>query len=59
MRTVQLMKKMSDASKNIFRVFHIRIIAPPKNGSSRNMFPTIRNLKIRVDVYRPRHCCGD
>jgi hypothetical protein len=27
------MKKMSDASKNIFRVFHIRIIAPPKNGS--------------------------
>ena len=28
MRTVQLMKKMSDASKNIFRVYHIRIIAP-------------------------------
>jgi hypothetical protein len=33
MRTVQLMKKMSDASKNIFRVYHIRIIAPQKNGS--------------------------
>jgi hypothetical protein len=29
MRTVQLMTKMSDASKNIFRVYHIRIIAPP------------------------------
>ena len=23
------------------------------------MFPTIRNLQIRVHVYRPRHCCGD
>jgi hypothetical protein len=33
MRTVQLMKKMSDASKNIFRVYHIRIIATTKNGS--------------------------
>ena len=33
MRTVQLMKKMSDASKNIFRVYHIRIIAHKKNGS--------------------------
>jgi hypothetical protein len=30
MCTVQLMKKMSDASKNIFRVYHIRIIAPKK-----------------------------
>jgi hypothetical protein len=28
--TVQLMKKMSDASKNIFRVYHIKIIAPKK-----------------------------
>jgi hypothetical protein len=27
--------------------------------SSRNMFPTFRNLQIRVHVYRPRHCCGD
>jgi hypothetical protein len=82
MRTVQLMKKMSDASKNIFRVYHIRIIAPKKmvhatwnrqipleyggtftklfmHVSSRNMFPTIRNLQIRVHVYHPRHCCGD
>ena len=30
MRTVQLMKKMSDASINIFRVYHIRIIAQKK-----------------------------
>jgi hypothetical protein len=30
MHTVQLMKKMSDASKNVFRVYHIRIIAPIK-----------------------------
>jgi hypothetical protein len=78
MRTVQLMKKMSDASKNVFRVYHIRIIAPKKKGShleyngtftklfilfmhvsSRNMFPTIKNLQIRVHVYRPCHCCGD
>ena len=27
MGTVQLMKKMSDTSKNIFRVYHIRIIS--------------------------------
>jgi hypothetical protein len=27
------MKKMSDASKYIFRVYHKRIIAPKKNGS--------------------------
>ena len=27
--------------------------------SSWSMFPTIRNLQIRVHVYRPRHCCGD
>jgi hypothetical protein len=30
MRTVQLMKKMLDTSKNIFWVYHIRIIAPKK-----------------------------
>ena len=24
--------------------------------SNRNMFPTTRNLQIRVHVYRPRHC---
>jgi hypothetical protein len=27
--------------------------------SIRNMFPTTRNLQIRVHVYRSRHCCGD
>ena len=27
--------------------------------SSRNMFPTTRNLQIRMHVYHPRHCCGD
>jgi hypothetical protein len=27
--------------------------------SSRNMFPTTRNLQICVHVYRPRHYCGD
>jgi hypothetical protein len=27
--------------------------------SSRNMFPTTRNLQIRVHFYRPRHYCGD
>ena len=27
--------------------------------SSRIMFPTTRNLQIRVHVYRSRHCCGD
>ena len=27
--------------------------------SSRNMFPTTRNLQIRVHVYRPRHYCGE
>ena len=33
MCTVQLMKKMLDASKNIFCVYHIRIIAPKKKSS--------------------------
>jgi hypothetical protein len=33
MCTVQLMKKMLDASKNVFRVYHIRIIAPKKKDS--------------------------
>jgi hypothetical protein len=27
--------------------------------SSQNMFPTTRNLQIRVHVFRPRHYCGD
>jgi hypothetical protein len=114
MRTIQLMKKMSDARQNIFHVYHIRIIAKKNwftrhetdrflnnhcqecvraylsihdclsflhevtignhrtnleygstftklfmHVSSRNMFPTTRNLQIRVHFYRPRHCCGD
>jgi len=29
------------------------------NVSSRTMFPTTRNLPIRVHVSRPRHYCGD
>ena len=33
MCTVQLMKKMLDVSKNVFRVYHIRIIAPKKKDS--------------------------
>jgi hypothetical protein len=36
MRTVQLMKKMSDASKNIFSVYHIRIIAHTKKWFTRH-----------------------
>jgi hypothetical protein len=35
-RTVQLMKEMSDASKNIFRVYHIRIIAPKQKWFTRH-----------------------
>jgi hypothetical protein len=26
---------------------------------NKNMFPTTRNLQIRVHVFRPHHCCGD
>jgi hypothetical protein len=32
---------------------------PFMHVSIRNMFPTTRNLQIRVHVFRPRHCCGD
>ena len=49
MRTVQLMKKMSDASKNVFRVYHIRIIAPKKNGSH-NMNQTDSSIIIVGNV---------
>jgi hypothetical protein len=44
------MKKMSDASKNIFRVYHIRIIAK-KNGSH-NMKQTDSSIII------VRNVCG-
>ena len=36
MRTVQLMTKMPDASTIIFRVYHIRIIAPKKKWFTRH-----------------------
>jgi hypothetical protein len=49
MRTVQLMKKMLDASKNIFCVYHIRIIAPKKNGSH-NMKQTDSSIIIVRNV---------
>ena len=44
-RTVQLMKKMSDASKNIFRVYHIRVIAK-KNWFTRH----------ETDIFLNNHC---
>jgi hypothetical protein len=52
MRTVQLMKKMSDASKNIFRVYHIRIIAPKKkNGSHDQKHILLRHQSYRSDSF--------
>jgi hypothetical protein len=33
------MKKMSDASKNIYRVYHLRIIAPKRNQSAKEPDP--------------------
>ena len=45
MRTVQLMKQMSDASKNIFRVYHIRIIAK-KNWFTRH----------EAEIFLNNHC---
>ena len=50
MRTVQLMKKMSDASKNIFRVYHIRIIAPQKKNGSHDMKHTDSSIIIVMNV---------
>jgi hypothetical protein len=46
MRTVQLMKKMLDASKNIFRVHHIRIIAPKKKWF----------IRYETDRFLNNHC---
>jgi hypothetical protein len=43
MHTVQLMKKMLDASKNIFRVYHIIIIAPKKKWFTRHETDRILN----------------
>jgi hypothetical protein len=39
------MKKMLDASKNIFRVYHMRMIAPNKNGPH-NMKQTDSSIQI-------------
>ena len=59
--------------KVILHQFWVKTISPRKfnleyggtftklfmHVSSRNMFPTTRNMQIRVHVYRPRHYCGD
>ena len=50
MRTVQLMNNMSDASKNIFRVYHIRIIAPKKKKGSHDMKHTDSSKIIVMNV---------
>jgi hypothetical protein len=50
MRTVQLMKKMSDASTNIFRVYHIRIITPKKKNGSHDMKQTDSSIIIVRNV---------
>ena len=42
-----------------FGIRSVPLLSYSWHVSSRNMFPTIRNLQIRVHVYRPRHCCGD
>ena len=58
MCTVQLMKKMSDASKNIFHVYHIRIIASAKNGSHdmKQTDPSIIIVRnVCVLTYVPQH----
>ena len=47
MRAVQLMKKMPDASKNIFRVYHIRIIAHKKKT---------RFTRHETDRFLNNHC---
>ena len=44
------MKKMSDASKNIFRVYHIRIIAPKKKNGSHDMKQTDFSIIIVRNV---------
>jgi hypothetical protein len=46
--------KQTDSSIIIVRNVCVLFI----HVSSRNMFPTTRNLQIRVHVYRSRRCCG-
>jgi hypothetical protein len=53
---VQLMKKMSDASKNIFRVYHIRIIAPQKKWFTRHETDRFLNNHCQECV-RTYHDC--
>ena len=50
MRTVQLIKKMSDASKNIFRVYHIGITEPKKKNGSHDMKQTDSSIIIVRNV---------
>ena len=59
MRTVQLMKKMSDASKNIFRVYHIRIIVPKKKWFTRHETDRFLNNHCQecVHAYLSIHDC--
>jgi hypothetical protein len=59
MRTVQLMKKMSDASKNIFRVYHLRIIAPKKKWFTRHETDRFLNNHCQecVRAYLSIHDC--
>jgi hypothetical protein len=55
---VQLMKKMSDARKNIFCVYHIRIIAPKKNGSRHETDRFLNNhCQECVRAYLSIHDC--
>ena len=59
MRTVQLMKKMSDANKNIFRVYHIRIIAPKIKWFTRHETDRFLNNHCQecVRAYLSIHDC--
>jgi hypothetical protein len=59
MRTIQMMKKMPDASKNIFRVYHIRIVAPKKKMFTRHETDRFLNNLCQecVRAYLSIHDC--
>ena len=59
MHTVQLMKKMSDTSKNIFRVYHIGIIAHKKKWFTRHETDRFLNNHCQecVRAYLRIHDC--
>ena len=59
MCTVQLMKKMLDASKNIFRMYHIIIIAQKKKWFTRHETDRILNNHCQecVCAYLSIHDC--